>query len=121
MGMAYAVAFGRAQQRLADLLRLVERLAELGTAKAAARSPHAKRPASRVMVAGRCRVSGSYWPLLVALRRFAAVFARHLARPDSRPVAVRVWDVLGLTGVAAGDLIIGDGLYVTPSRVRDFD
>lgn len=37
MGMAYAVAFGRAQQRLTDLLRLMERLAELETAKAAAR------------------------------------------------------------------------------------
>jgi ribosome-binding protein aMBF1 (putative translation factor) len=36
-GMAYAVAFGRAQQRLVDLLRLMERLAELETAKAEAR------------------------------------------------------------------------------------
>jgi hypothetical protein len=37
MGIAYAAAFGRAQQRLADLLRLMERLAELETAEAAAR------------------------------------------------------------------------------------
>jgi hypothetical protein len=34
--MAYAVAFGRAQQRLADLLRLVQCLPKLEAAEAAA-------------------------------------------------------------------------------------